>query len=290
MNGRTGFRALMVAALLSLNYFSPAFAQKEPERTGGPFVPTPQVVVDQMLRMGKVGPEDFVIDLGSGDGVIVLTAATRYKARGMGVDIDPALVKLSNGEAKRLGLADRVSFRVEDVMKTDISRATVLTLYLLPGMMLNLRSKIYSELKPGTRVVSHDYNFDEWRPDDSITFDAPEKERVNGIGNATVMLWIVPAKVAGNWQVRVDGVDAHRLALRQTYQLIDGTASTNGRSGKLLQPTLKGEEIAFQIVSGTSRQVYQGRVTGDTMQGTADVGGRTAQWTAARSPAVSAMR
>ena len=174
------------------------------ERTGGPYVPTPQVVVDEMLRMAKVGPADVVVDLGSGDGIIVLTAAQKHKARGSGVDIDPDLVKLSNDEAKRLGIADRAQFHVQDVFKADIGKATVVTLYLLPGMMVNLRPKIFNELRPGARVVSHDYHFaDDWLPDDQFTFDVPEKEKVNGVGNATVYLWIVPAKVGGRWRIRV---------------------------------------------------------------------------------------
>ena len=133
----------------------------------------------------------------------MLTAAQRLKARGFGVDIDPELVKLSNNEAKKRGVADRASFQVQDVFKADISKATVVTLYLLPGMMMNLRSKIFNELKPGTRVVSHDYHFDDWRADDQYTWDVPEKEKINGVPRATVYLWIIPAKIAGRWQVRV---------------------------------------------------------------------------------------
>jgi hypothetical protein len=268
---------------------APAAAQKEIERTGGPYVPTPQIVVDRMLSIAGVGADDFVLDLGSGDGVIVLTAATRYKARGMGVDIDPQLVKLSNGEAKRLGLADRVSFHVEDVFKTDLSRASVVTMYLLPAMMLNLRSKIFFELKPGTRVVSHDYDFNEWAADERITFDVPEKEKINGVGNATVSLWIVPAKIGGIWQLKIDGTEAHRLTVRQSFQEIEGTAASSGRTAKLTGATLRGDAIAFSLVNGATRHAYQGRVSGDTMQGKVDLGsGRSAVWTAVRAPAVSA--
>jgi methylase of polypeptide subunit release factors len=149
-------RAIGRAAIAALNiatWAGIAIAQQELERTGGPYVPTPQIVVDQMLRMANVGPQDFVIDLGSGDGVIVLTAAQQHKARGFGVDIDPALVRQSNAAAKKLGVDDRVSFQVQDVFKTDLSRASVITLYLLPSMMMNLRPKIFLEARPGTRVV-----------------------------------------------------------------------------------------------------------------------------------------
>ena len=138
---RRGVQAAFVAlAALALTCARPAMAaDEEIERTGGPYVPTPKIVVDHMLRMGKVGPEDFVVDLGSGDGVIVLTAAREYKARGYGVDIDAGLVAKSNAEAQRVGVADRAAFHVEDVFKADLSKATVVTLYLLPSMMKNLR-------------------------------------------------------------------------------------------------------------------------------------------------------
>src|SRR5687767_1902160 len=131
-------RVLLSLGALPVARLAGAQQDVEEKRTGGPYVPTPQVVVDEMLRLGKVGPNDFVIDLGSGDGVIVLTAAERLKARGFGVDIDPELVKLSNNEAKKRGVADRATFHVQDVFKADISKATVVTLYLLPGMMVNL--------------------------------------------------------------------------------------------------------------------------------------------------------
>src|SRR3990172_688755 len=140
-------------------------------KDGGPYVPTPQVVVDQMLFMAGIKSSDFVIDLGSGDGVIVLTAARLFKASGMGVDIDPELVKLSNDSARKFGVADRARFLQQDVFKADLSKASVVTLYLLPGMMLALRDKIFNELKPGARIVSHDYHFGEWPPNDEMSFD-----------------------------------------------------------------------------------------------------------------------
>lgn len=259
-------------------------AQTEPERTGGPYVPTPQVVVDQMLSVGNIGANDFVLDLGAGDGVIVLTAAERYKARGLGVDIDPKLVAYANGEAARRGIADRASFQVLDVFKADVSRASVITLYLLPGMMINLRPKIYAEAKPGTRVVSHDYHFDEWRADDSISFDVPEKEKVNGVPRATVYLWIVPAKIAGRWAVEIEGGDRFELALRQTWQVIDGTAQ--GRNGrvKLQDAQLRGENLRFALVNNGRRVVFEGNVMADGMNGVVDLGGgRKSRWTATRA-------
>jgi SAM-dependent methyltransferase len=283
-------RATLLAAGTVLAAAAAAFAaaqQKEPERTGGPYVPTPQVVVDEMLRMARVGPSDYVIDLGSGDGIIVLTAATQYRARGFGVDIDPELVKLSNAEAKRRGVADRASFQVQDVFKADLSRATVLTLYLLPSMMTSLRSKIYDELKPGTRVVSHDYHFgDDWQADEQMTFDVPEKEKVNGVPRATIYVWHVPAKIAGRWQLRIDapGGGQYELAVKQRFQTFEGTALAGAGSEKLEVTELRGEGIRFAFNAGAGRHVFRGRVTGDAMQGTVELGAGkgTARWRATR--------
>ena len=258
-------------------------AEKELERTGGPYVPTPQIVVEQMLRMANVGPQDFVVDLGSGDGVIVLTAARQHKARGFGVDIDPLLVSQSNAEARKLGIDDRASFMVQDVFKTDLSRASVITLYLLPSMMVNLRPKIFLEARPGTRVVSHDYSFDDWRPDDQIVLDVPEKEKVNGVPRATIFLWVVPAKVSGRWQMQVEGGDEYDLTLRQSYQSLDGSANARGRQAKLSYAALRGAEIDFALGDGSARRHFKGKVSGDAMQGSVDLGGgRTGRWTAKR--------
>jgi len=263
-------------------------ADIELQRTGGPYVPTPQVVVDEMLRIAKVGSDDFVVDLGSGDGIIVLTAAQRLKARGFGVDIDPELVALSNGEAKKRGVADRAAFYVMDVFKADISKATVVTLYLLPGMMANLQSKIYGELRPGTRVVSHDYHFgDDWRPDDQYAWDVPEKEKVNGVPRATVFLWVIPAKVAGRWQLRLATPAAEQfdLTLKQSYQSLEGTVAGGGSKGiRLAQSRLQGEDISFTFPAGGDRHRFKGRVSGDTMEGTVEFAGGmgAAKWSATR--------
>lgn len=248
------------------------------KRTGGPYVPTPQVVVDEMLRIGRVGPEDFLIDLGSGDGVIVLTAATRFKARGLGVDIDPGLVRKSNEAARLRGVADRAMFRVEDVFKTDLSPATVITLYLLPQMMEKLQPKLYFEPRPGTRIVSHDYYFGDWEPDDEVTLDVPEKELVNGIPRATVYLWIVPAKVGGTWRLEADapGAGRYEVALRQSYQNVSGTVSgaSSGSRPALTYTRLEGDRIRIDIRDGATPYVFEGRVSGGTMQGTVRIAGR----------------
>lgn len=165
-------------------------------RSGGPYVPTPQRVVEEMLHVAGVGKQDFVVDLGSGDGRIVITAAQKYGARGRGYDIDASLVESSTAAARKLGLEQRVSFREEDVLKADIREATVVTLYLLPAMMHELRTKLLRELKPGTRIVSHDFDFGDWKPDRSVTIEMDEKYGVSGSWSSNILLWTVPQPVA----------------------------------------------------------------------------------------------
>jgi hypothetical protein len=280
-------RLVLVLGALPFARGASGASNVEEKRTGGPYVPTPQVVVDEMLKIGRVGPGDFVVDLGSGDGVIVLTAAAKLKASGFGVDIDPELVKLSNGEAKKRGVADRAAFYVQDVFKADISKATVVTLYLLPGMMINLRPKILNDLRPGTRVVSHDYHFDDWMPDDQFTWDVPEKEKINGVPRATVYLWIIPARIAGRWQLNLATPAGEKLelALKQQYQNIDGVVTGAGiKEQKLTQSRLSGNDITFAYPSAGDRHLFKGRISGDAMEGTLQLAGGkgTAKWAATR--------
>jgi precorrin-6B methylase 2 len=148
-----------------------------------PFVPTVDEVVAEMLRLGQVGKNDFVIDLGSGDGRIPITAAKKYGARGFGVDIDPQRVREAQENAKKAGVEDRVRFMQGDLFNADISKATVVTLYLLPSVNLRLRPKLLAELKPGTRVVSHNYDMGDWKP-----------EQVVNVGSHTVYVWTVPER------------------------------------------------------------------------------------------------
>ncbi len=269
----------------------PGYTAADSFKSGGPYVPTPQVVVDQMLRMANVGAGDYVIDLGSGDGVIVLTAATQYKASGMGVDIDPELVKLSNESARKLGVAERARFFEQDVFKADVSKASVVTLYLLPGMMLNLRPKIFNELKPGTRIVSHDYHFGDWRPDNGVTFDVQEKEKVNGVPSATVYLWVVPAKVAGRWDVKIAGGETYELTLKQRFQSVEGSAAAGARTLRPEHVVLNGSDLSFTLPEGKGSARFSGRVKDGTMEGTVELpNARTpARWTAVRVAAAKVL-
>ncbi len=176
MHKSSGFRTLLIlgvtlAAVLSLGpmfWVGGSLAQQlapQEEPLLAPFVATPQEVVDQMLRMAEVRKDDVVYDLGSGDGRIVITAARRYGARGIGFEIDPKLVRLSRENARRAGVEHLVEFREEDVMTVDLSPATVVTLYLFPEANLKLRPRIQTQLRPGSRVVSHDFSMGDWRPE-----------------------------------------------------------------------------------------------------------------------------
>ena len=258
-------------------------------RDGGPYVPTPQAVVDVMLDIARVGPDDFVVDLGSGDGRIVLTGATRNQASGLGVDIDGELVDLANASAHRLGIAQRVQFLRQDVLATDVSRATVLTLYLLPGMMERLRPKLLKELRPGTRIVSHDFDFGDWKPDRSVDVQTPEKYDISGSWSSTVHLWTVPAPVAGAWVGHVEGGRGgpFRLEVKQRYQHFEGELVRDARVIVLRDATIDGSSIRFSAPGPDGRlEVYTGTVQDGRITGEARFGGGTAaaRWSAMRAP------
>src|SRR5215831_8983399 len=224
-----------------------AYAQEI--KDGGPYVPTPQKVVEAMLDLAAVRANDYVMGLGSGDGRIVLTAATRHRASGMGVDIDQELVDRANASARKLGVADRVQFVKQDVQVADIKRATVLTLYLLPGMMNNLRPKFLKELHPGTRIVSHDFDLGDWKPDRTVEVDTPEKYDIAGIWTSNVHLWIVPAAVQGAWQGALSGANGGdlRLEFNQAFQRLEGNVTRNGRTVALKDGQIDGTRVRFSV-------------------------------------------
>ena len=264
------------------------FAADNVAQDGGPYVPTPQAVVDAMLDLATVGPEDFVVDLGSGDGRIVLTGATRHKASGMGVDIDGELVDFANASAQRLGVADRVRFLRQDVLAADLSRATVLTLYLLPGMMERLRPKLLKELKPGARIVSHDFDLGEWKPDRSVDVQTPEKYDISGSWTSTVHLWTVPTAVDGAWVGSVDGARGapFRLEVKQRYQQLEGRLVRDAQVMIMRDARIDGARIRFSAPGADGRLetftgiVQDGKITGEARAGN----GAPVRWTATRVP------
>jgi hypothetical protein len=213
------------------------------------WVPTPQALVDKMLDMAKVTPQDYVIDLGSGDGRTVITAAKRG-IRALGVEYNPDMVELSKRNAAKEGVAERANFVKADLFETDFSQATVITMFLLPDINIKLRPKILG-LKPGTRIVSNSFDMGEWKPDETANVG-------EGCNNwCTAHLWIVPAKVQGTWKL-----PQGELTLKQTFQTISGTLKSAGNSAQVTNGKLTGDQITF-TAGGTQ---YHGRVNGSTME------------------------
>lgn len=238
-----------------------------------PYVPTPQIVVDEMLKLAGVGVKDFVMDLGSGDGRVIITAARNFKAGGIGVDIDARLVELANKQAKAAGVEGRAKFIQQDMFKTDVGEATVVTLYVLPDFMEKLRPKLLAEMKPGSRIVAHDYHMSGWYPDRQITLTVPEKVEANGTDKAYLYLWIVPSVVAGDWRLDFAGPGSSPqpiiLSFNQQYQMVAGAAASKAGPLKIDNPVLNGSDIEFFMTLGKSYYRFAGKVQGDKMEGTA---------------------
>jgi hypothetical protein len=275
--------------MLMLCAVSPHFPCAYAQALDVPYVPTPMVVVEAMLNIARVSSDDYLIDLGSGDGRIVITAAKKYGARGLGVDLDGALVSEARREATRQGVSDRVEFHARNLFITDIDRATVLTSYLFTGVNLQLRPRIFSELKPGTRVVSHEFDFGDWKPDAQVTVPVPDKPY--GPPSSKVYLWIVPAHAAGRWtwDAPVPGAAAEgEVTLEQTFQMLRGSARASGASARLESAVLRGDEIALRITAQVSGgdvvQDLKGRISGDTIRGTVRLTGaaKEVEWQASR--------
>jgi hypothetical protein len=244
------------------------------------YVPTPQVVVDEMLKMGKVGPKDYLIDLGSGDGRIVITAAKRLGARGFGVDLDQYLLKIANASAQKEGVADRARFIEQNLFETDLSQATVITSYLLPEMNRKLRPRLLA-LKPGTRVVAHDYSMGQWDADEEKTLIVPEKT-VGDAGKSYVYLYIIPAHVGGTWESQIlVGSQAvpYVFNFDQEFQVVTGQMRAGASEASLPRFKVNGDELSFNVTAtvGGSPVVhrFRGWVKGDTIEGNVTVSGET---------------
>jgi methyltransferase family protein len=268
------FGTALGGALLSV-FLAAGTALGQEKDLDTPYVQTPQSVVDKMLEIAKIGPDDYVIDLGSGDGRMVITAATRYGARGFGVDLDRRLVNLANRNAAKAGVAKRAVFYERDLFETDVSPATVMTLYLLPDVNLAIRSRLLKTLKPGTRVVSHDYDFGDWPPDFQLEMPAPGK-KVGARQISKVFYWVVPGVAAGKWrwQLQREGkAEDYELTLNQNFQKLDGTLLAAGRPAKLENAALSGERISFTATvgagAGAVRYEYSGRIIHHAIEGTA---------------------
>ena len=226
-----------------------------------PFVPTPEDAVAKMLAMADVGPQDTVIDLGSGDGRIAIAAVRDRNARqATGIDIDPERIAEARANAKRAGVQDRVRFEQQNLFETDISKATVLTMYLLPDVNLKLRPRILSELAPGTRVVSHAFTMDDW-----------ESDRYESVNGRSLYLWIVPAQVAGTWQVQhPDGPITVQIS--QHFQKLTATARRNDAPLGIRQAALRGDRLRLVLDDGGKPMAFLGQVRGTTLVALDDPG------------------
>ena len=226
----------------------------QPPRLDVPYVPTPQEVVDRMLQLGRVRTGEFHIDLGSGDGRIAVTSASKHGARSLGVDLNPVRLEEARANAKKAGVSDRARFEQKNLFETDIARADIVTMYLLPSVNLQLRPKILSDMWPGTRIVSHAFDMGDWQPD--------HKESVIG---RTVYLWVVPGRVEGRWNI--EGSRSFTVSIQQKYQQISGTADIGGKQLPLRDASLNGAEIGFALDIDGLPYRFQGVVSGDRIEG-----------------------
>jgi SAM-dependent methyltransferase len=231
------------------------------------WVPTPDRAVERMLQMAQVKPGDFVVDLGSGDGRTVIAAAKKFGAKSLGIEFNPEMVALSRRNAEKDGVAETAKFVEGDIFKSDFSSATVVTMYLLDDLNLALRPRLL-EMKPGTRIASHDFNMGDWEPDDRSSID-----------DHTVYLWVVPAKVGGDWKLGVDlGGDGEPvLKISQKFQKIEGTLVAASTQLTLRNPVLSGDSIRFSLVDhrGVLRE-FSGRVRGGVISGSMRADGKPA--------------
>ena len=274
---------LAAAALVALLVSSPAAAQKEKDyephvgQAGKDviWVPTPDEVVDRMLRMAQVTPNDYVVDLGAGDGKIAIAAARKYGARALGIEYNGDMARHAQRNVEKAGVAGKAKIVQGDIFVSDFSQATVVTMYLLPALNLKLRPQLLA-MRPGTRVVSHSFSMDDW-----------EADEISSMDGRRAYFWLVPAQVAGNWALELSGgglAERMELTLEQRYQKIEGTIALGSTLGGLRDASLRGYNIAFAYVDDKGvRRELAGRVTGARMEGSfrAD-NGTEGRWSAAK--------
>ncbi|MEX0994807.1 MAG: class I SAM-dependent methyltransferase, partial [Balneolaceae bacterium] len=231
-----------------------------------PYVPTPNQVVERMLDVANVGPGDYVIDLGSGDGRIVIAAAQRG-AVGHGVDLNPERVEEAEENARSAGVTNRVLFLEEDIFETDFSQASVITMYLLSSVNRELRPSLLENLRPGSRIVSHSFDMGDWEPDEELRID-----------NRTVYYWVIPADVEGRWQWETNGEQFSMFA-QQQYQKIDVNLNTGNRTLTTEEATLSGDRISLivQDENTGNQYIYSGLIKDDTITGTVQVRGNNSR-------------
>ncbi|MFO7979767.1 MAG: class I SAM-dependent methyltransferase [Candidatus Aminicenantes bacterium] len=245
-----------------------------------PYVPTPMQVVDEMFRLAELKKGDVLLDLGCGDGRIPITAALQYGIKGYGVDLNPERIRESRENAKEAGVEDLVEFHEQDLHETDLTKASVITLYLLPSVNLKLRSRILNEAKPGTRVVSHDFNMSEWSSDKDSMIFADEEAHV-------VYYWMVPANLTGEWDLKLEDSSLDvKIIFNQVFQFAQGKVIPEKEEWKITEENIKGDKISFTLLTPSSGWNFTGSVKGDVMSGYVEKGtsGKITLWEAVRDP------
>ena len=267
----------MVAALLACA--APAFAQPADAPQVGQvskdsvWVPTPERLIHRMLQLADTTANDVVLDLGSGDGRIPIHAAKHFGARAIGVELEANLVRIARQTAMAQGVAERAQFVQGDLFETDLSKASVIALYISPGVMEKLKPR-FLKLAPGTRIVSHQFTLDDWQPDELVRSEGRE-----------AYLWVVPAALAGEWRVRLEGEEM-RLHVEQRYQMLTTQGQRAGKPVPVIGPRLRGTELRFTSFDrdGNTRH-YTGRLQGERLEGSSEGQVRAPRaWTATRLP------
>lgn len=275
-------------AALALCAAMPALAQdldESKDNVAGPYVPTPWVIVEEMLKLADIRGEDVVYDLGSGDGRLVITAAKRFGARGVGVELQTELVEMARIGAQREGVADRVKFVQGDLFQSDVGPASVVMLYLLPRFVTRLVPKLRAELRPGTRIVSHDYPLAPWPPDKELSMDVAEKEMISGTSWTRLYYYVVPARVRGAWELTLPKELAGAplmLEITQEPDAVGGFARDGGADLTLRDLAVRGEQIRFGLLYRGRLMAFEGTVAGDAMTGEVRAREQHGPWTARR--------
>ena len=252
-----------IAAALAALAIAACGARAQEGEVRAPFITTPPEVVARMLQLAGTGPQDAVIDLGSGDGRIVIAAARDYGARGLGIELDPKLVALARENARRAGVADRARFVEGDALKTDLTQASVVTIYLLPFLLDQLQPRLLSQLRPGARVVTHAFAFKGWQPDRAETVRVSARHEGQG-GESRVYVWIVPAQVRGAWEAP----GGWRLRIQQNFQVIEIEAAQDGKPLEVSTAQLEGTALSFAGPDFSFRGRAEGsRLVGDLQRG-----------------------
>jgi precorrin-6B methylase 2 len=262
------FRSVCALGLGLLAAFSDSATAQASRSPDVHFVPTPHDVVAAMLKVANVRKNDVLYDLGSGDGRIVIAAARKYGTRGTGIDIDSVRVAEGRRGARKAGVSNRAKFMQADLFQTDLRDATVVTLYLLPTLNVKLRPKLYAELKPGSRVVSHAFDMGTWKPDSTFM-----------VGTSAVFYWVIPANVGGEWALTAPGGKEYTLWLTQKFQHVEGTAELNGKSVPLSAAGVHGDKVILEIAGPDGPGRLVGRVKDDVITGTH----RGSKWRARRN-------